>query len=1457
MPRHGLFVLFTCVLLGLLSGGTATANHLDVLFLGDSGHHVPRQRFDQLQPEMAARDIRLVYTDDLADINADNLAMYDVLLLYANIDEITPSAEQAVMDYVNNGGGFVPLHCATFCFRNSPKMVALMGAQFQRHGTGVFRTEIQNNHPLMKSFGGFESWDETYVHHLHNEENRTVLSYRVDENGREPWTWIRTQGNGRVFYTAWGHDHRTWGNPGFVNLVERGVRWAAGDDQTSVPAYLVDAPFPIPEMNTVPADLKPFTYSEVGNKIPNYTPGQSWGTQGQPLSTMQDPLPAEESIKHAVVPKGFHLELFAADPDIQGKPIAMSWDERGRLWIAETYDYPNELQPEGKGRDRIRILEDTDGDWKADKFTVFAEKLSIPTSITFDRGSVIVHDGTRTLRLTDTDGDDKADQREVIFEGWNQGDTHGGVSNFQYGLDNWIWAMQGYNDSRPKNDKIDDDDAVSFRNGFFRFRPDGGEVEFIRSTDNNTWGLGISEEGIIFGSTANHNPSVYMPIANRYYERVRGWTPNLRLGTIAKDHLFSPITDKVRQVDHHGGFTAAAGHALYTARNYPQPWWNRTAFVAGPTGHLLATFVIKPDGSDFHSSNEFNLFASDDEWTAPIMGEVGPDGNVWVIDWYNYIIQHNPTPRGFETGKGNAYKSDLRDKKHGRIYRVVYDDAPDRKPRSLKNADAQTLVKTLADNNMFWRRQAQRLLVERGKDDVQDPLIALVNDTSTDEIGLNPGAIHALWTMHGLGMLDGQHPKATQAALAALKHPSAGVRRNALAVLPNIAESTQAVVDGDLLSDSDAQVRLAALLALSDLPPSTAAGAAILAMSQDKSLVDRWIGDAIVSAAANNAFGFLTAVAGLTSDPGSSVLDSTRVITEHYARGAPVDSIAPLFQALQNAPVDTASWIIDGLAQGWTTEESPEMTDALVSAMDQLLQKAPASSQGNLVKLGRLWGSEHFKKYAAEINATLLAQVQDESLAMNKRIAAATEMVRFGAADDDTLFDLLDCITPQAAPELAGGIMQAIGEHRSPELGEELVDRFDSFTPKLRSQGLAVLLQRPERTRAMLAAIDSGAIQVSELSLDQRQSLLDHPENAIRRSAREILSRGGAVPNADRQAVMESLISVTKATGNVENGMAVFTKNCVNCHLHGKLPGLGKRIGPDLTGMAVHPKAELLTHILDPNRDVEGNYRAYNVIKADGTVLVGLLASESRTAIEIYNSQGEKLPILREDIEALKASTKSLMPEGFEKQITAPELTDLLEFLTERGRFVPVDLRKAATIASDRGMFNSKEGDLERLIFRDWSNKEFEGVPFALIDPQDGKVANTILLYGPAGAMCRTMPRQVNVPCNTATRMIHMLGGVSGWGFPYGEKDSVSMIVKLNYADGESEQIELKNGVHFADYIRRVDVPESKFAFAVRNQQVRYLTVTPTRSEVIESIDFIKGPDGTAPVVIAVTLETL
>ena len=1439
----------------------AAPESLRILFLGDQGPHHPARRASELMPLLAKQGIDVEYTEEVATaLTPQRLQQYDGLILYANIDRIEPAQADALLEYVESGGGFIPLHCASFCFRNDPRIIALMGGQFQRHGSGVFTvlaTEEGRSHPLMQGYESFESWDETYVHTKHNPVNRTVLEVRVEGELREPWTWVRTQGQGRVFYTAWGHDERTFTQPGFHNLVERGIRWACGGDPTAVPAFRAADPDPFSEVQMTPlrTDVEPFQYVDVGPKIPNYVRGARWGEQAEPQGRMQQPLSPQESLKHFVVPQGFVVDLVVSEPDLGGKPICMTWDHRGRLWVAETVDYPNEQQPEGKGRDRIRICEDTTGDGKADRFTVFADNLSIPTSMAFTHGGVIVHQAPHTLFLQDTDGDDQADVRKVLFTGWSTDDTHAGPSNLQDGFDGWFYGVVGYAGfqgqiaGKPQ----------SFRTGFYRFKVQRveGEVEvtdfeFLRNTNNNTWGLGFSEEGLLFGSTANRNPSDFLPVPNRYYERVRGWT-STRLEGIADTHLFRPITDKVRQVDHHGGYTAAAGHALYTARNYPPEYWNRTAFVAGPTGHLVGTFVLEPEGSAFRASSPFNLLASDDEWSAPTMAEVGPDGNVWVIDWYNYIVQHNPTPIGFEQGRGNAYVTDLRDKVHGRVYRIGYigdRGGPTPGIVSLEQASASELVAALRDPNLFWRRHAQRLLIESGSTEVADQLAAIVSEPRVDQAGMDVAAMHALRTLDGLGLLGDE--RALSLLEAAVRHPAAGVVRTAVMVFPRTEAGLDRLLQSDALSHADAQVRLATLLALADMPPSIDAARAVVDALQDaRHRDDRWIVDAATSAAATNAVDFLVVLAGgsSASTASSSVI---AIVAEHLARSADAIGAQKVVTAAGNADSEIAAAIIEGLATGWPSDSPIQLQPETDEALTGLLQRLPTASRGRLVRLAQLWGSQRLAEQSQRIAEAMLATVQDRETAEPIRIEAAEQLVDLARDDLAIAESLLQSISPQMSPAVAAGIVASLRRSRAAGIGELILSKFDTLTPAVRPAAIQVLVARPETTQVLLLALESGRVSRGDLPLDQQQALLAHPSRAIRSLASRVMSREGGLPSPDRAEVVAALMPVVERTGSLERGRVIFDKNCANCH---RYQGEGKEVGPDLTGMAVHPKEELLVHILDPSRSVEGNYRSYSVLTVDGLVLSGMLASETQTSIEVIDSQAKQHLILREDIEELTGSSKSVMPDGFEKQIDEQGFVDLLEFLTAKGRFVPLPLGEVATAVSTKGLFHDGDSGPDRMIFDDWSTKQAGGVPFQLIDPRGDRIRNLILLHGPRGSLPPKMPRSVVVPCNTDAQAIHLLSGVSGWGYPATPGDSVSLIVRLHYADGQTEDHALRNGVHFADYIRRVDVPESEYAFALRGQQLRRLAIHPLRSEPIDNIEFIKGDDPTAPMIFAVTVD--
>ncbi len=1227
---------------------------------------------------------------------------------------------------------------------------------------------------------------------------------------------------------------------------------------------------------------------------------------------MQLPLNVEESMKHYSMPEGMALRLYAdernflsgkalaaggsaAQPAASavgsqsqdqsfGKPIAMNWDERGRLWICETLDYPNEL---GRNRDRIRICDDTDGDNVADKFTIFAEGLSIPTAIMIYRGGAVVQNATETLYLKDTDGDDKADQKIVLMTGFGAGDTHGGVSNFRYGLDNWIWSMQGYNDSTPE---YDGKTAQSFRQGFWRFKlsntdpPKVTDVEFIRSTNNNTWGLGISEEGLIFGSTANHNPSTFVPIPNRYYEKVRGWAaPDI--GTIADTYLFKAITENVRQVDQFGGYTAGAGHALYTARTFPQQWWNKTAFVCEPTGHLVGTFLLRRDGTTYRSTSPMNLIASDDEWASPIMAEVGPDGAVWVIDWYNFIIQHNPTPQGFINGKGNAYESDLRDKKHGRIYRVLPTNSGKDVLHAwtdLTKATAPELVAALKHPSMNWRLQAQRLLIERPAGqtgEVLQPLLALLADESVDEIGLNVGAVHAVHTLAGLGYMELDHSFKSASVVEplvsrALAHPSAAVRRSVIAALPHDEHGLAALLAAkNVFADSDNQVRLQAFVTLSDMPTSADA-ADVIFEAAAFAPGDQVFQDALTIAASVHCttqlshFSVVTKRTAIRRDgaevdriavetPPSSIVIVNRV-AEHIGRTRPnAATLEAIMVDLANADnivvdpqvIDAA---LQGLIEGLPPKFDVKSTVGMDKAFVSIIEHTSGAARSKVVRIAGTCGSKVLESYSKEIIDSLLSVIANEDSSTADRVTAAAEAVGFQSGNETVLVAVLDAINLQAIPELATGLIEAAGQSTADNAGVLIIERTERMTPQMKATAVRVLLARPASTSALLKAIEAGTLEIGDLTLDQKQALRVHPDKELRASAEKLMAAGGGLPDADRDKVLQAMLPLCEEKGDVAAGKAMYVKHCSKCHMHGTE---GKTIGPNLTGMAVHPKHELLTHIIDPSRSVEGNFRIYTVAKTDGLVINGMMSGESRTAITLIDAEAKEHNVAREDIDELLRSRKSLMPDGFEKQMIPDDFRNLLEFLTDKGRFMPVSLDRYATAISTKGLFSNGDDGPDRMVLDDWNPKIFREIPFILTDPRGKSLPNIILLHGPNGSLPPTMPKSVTLPCNSEAKAIHLLSGVGGWSFPYDTNKTVSMIVRLHYKGGDTEDIELLNAVHFADYIRRVDVPGSEFAFMLRGQQIRHVTVTPKRGDQIDSIELVKGPDKTAPIVMAVTIE--
>ena len=558
-------------------------------------------------------------------------------------------------------------------------------------------------------------------------------------------------------------------------------------------------------------------------EVPNYE------RRPEPVK-YQLPLSPKDSMRYTQVPADFDLQLFAAEPDIV-KPIYMAWDERGRAWVIEARDYPHGLLPEGEpGHDDIKICEDTDGDGKADKFTVFADKLNLATALVFVNGGIMVSEARHMLFLKDTDGDGKADVREALLPGWGTGDTHAMQSNLGRGFDNWLYGAVGYSNFRGNVGGKD----LQFGQGIFRFKADGSALEFLHQFNNNTWGFGLNAHGDVFGSTANGHPTFYgylpahilnptQPGAGRRGFRGpgagdSGETNQVRRVSSAKSLApgmrMHPNTPNVRMVDNFGGYTAAAGHAFMVSDALP-PRLQGKALVTEPTAKLIGIMDIQPDGGGYKASDGGNLLASTDEWMSPIFADVGPDGAIWVIDFYSFIIQHNPTPSmqsaGIQatTGRGGAYKTenDLRDQSHGRIYRVVWKDGPRSSIKSLAKAKSPELVAALDSGNQFWSLTAQGLIVDNKMTDAAPALKKRVRSATGGK-----GAIHALWSLAGIGALD----KDTHQAALLAKDPA--LRRNAIRALPANEAGRQLYFSSAVIQDPDLITRQAALVKLAEFP---------------------------------------------------------------------------------------------------------------------------------------------------------------------------------------------------------------------------------------------------------------------------------------------------------------------------------------------------------------------------------------------------------------------------------------------------------------------------------------------------------------------------------------------------------------------------------------------------------------------------------------------------------------
>ncbi|MEO6036495.1 MAG: PVC-type heme-binding CxxCH protein, partial [Verrucomicrobiota bacterium] len=750
--------------------------------------------------------------------SATQLENTDVLVMYAaEAGTISPEERVNLEKFLKRGGGMVVIHDAV-CGTDPQWFKTIIGGAWEHGHSKWYEGDVSlyvqdHSHPITKGLSNFDLDDEIYYDlHLMPEAKILVSSYAPDKRNTrdgkmlpsvyeivpQMWVYEKTLEGGapyRAFVSIPGHNHKTFELPHYRALLLRGIAWAGKRDVDS----LCDR-----------EELASLLYPEGGPTAP------------------------EKSAALIKIHPDFNLNLVAAEPLIE-KPISLDWDAAGRLWIAETPEYPNGLKiaahkdsPEKENRparDRISILEDSNGDGLMDKKTVFFEGLELVTSLVFYKDGVIVSQAPDIYWLRDTDGDGKADKKITLFTGFGTKDTHAVISNLRWGLDGWIYATVGYS----RGDIYSGDRKTHFGNisdGVIRFRPDGSAIEQFSSKGSNTWGVDVAPDGEVFFSQANgnHVDHVVMPESALARGRLEGTTSF----KVIEDHKSSlPIRDYKKQayvqIDWVGGFTAAAGACIYNGGAWPEKY-NGTFYVTEPTVNLLHQDMLKPDGASFTASRDSErakeeFIASTDLWFRPVHSRVGPDGALYVLDFYNQAAVHNDT-RGPQHGANNAAVRPDRDHFFGRIWRMQHKEPKKFEMPNLAKASAVQLVKALEHPNGWVRNTAQRLLIEQFDPSPSAEIVAALQALALNPSASDSARILAFWAREiagGPGLND------LEFLAKGLSDPSANVRKNVAHIcssFPAGKSETGTAELSDALEKNifapDARVQLEALMGFSN-----------------------------------------------------------------------------------------------------------------------------------------------------------------------------------------------------------------------------------------------------------------------------------------------------------------------------------------------------------------------------------------------------------------------------------------------------------------------------------------------------------------------------------------------------------------------------------------------------------------------------------------------------------------
>ncbi|HSI12649.1 MAG TPA: PVC-type heme-binding CxxCH protein [Chthoniobacter sp.] len=1367
----------------------------------------------------------------------DALQKADVLVIAGGA-----APREALESFAKRGGGIVALGSGVASGEASwwkPLIGGAWTAQSQKFANKLMLFTLTDSHPITHAATPFDLDDET-TYDLDREDSINVLasaftskvtSKKKDERSPEranranvydlqPQMWSYEGADQHRAFVLLQDTPASLRHPSIRTFILRGIAWAAKHEN-------------VDELCSK-EDLATLRYPVGGARL------------------------AADTVKTFDLMPGFKASAIASEPLIT-KPIAMQWDARGRLWIAETPEYPNGRRPlvteswketgvlePGKydrpARDRISILSDPNANGVFTKKTVYYEGLELVT------GFCLYGDGVIAVHQPDIvfiHGEGAAQKVERLYTGFTPGDTHFVANHFIVAPDGWIYADTG---SGPDVVSVSHPEVKTrLGSGLFRFKPDGSAIEQVSSKGGNSFGGEVMSNGeLLFGQATSGNPVQHVVLPEWILNKGKVGKAVSAESVIKGRKVIRPdMPDRApfMQIDVVGGYSAACASTVYEGGAWPSEWTN-SVFCTEPILDIIHCEKLVPAGPTFTGEmipTDREWLRSHDFWFFPNDVEFGPDGAMYVLDFYCPVVAHSDT-RGPQHSKAGASVRPDRDHYFGRIYRIQHDSAKSLEIPDLTQADAAALVKTFLHPNKLTRFTAHRLLMDRNDAaSVVPQLTAMANDEK-----FAPARILALWALQRLGQLP---PQTVQSAL---KSDDLDVRKSALLVVEALGEKNTTDV-ASMLNDPDARVRLLALRAMASSPLTTEAATSLLAILPK--LDDDWSRSTATAAASSNAGPVLEAALAMKGAPSNALLDLAGSLAKTLSEKQDSKALGRVVVATARVSPEArllALTVLEAAASKLPPVPADEA--GLEEALTTLLAPDSGLSACALPYAVAWDKTGNLKPVIAKVINEKLGALIKAKVADSVRTTEIRGLVQARVADARIIPAVFGFVT--APDQLGLDTIAALASTGDAALGKPLVAKLPDLTPVAQTALFDALASRATWANDLLDALESKELKPTLLGPARLSKLRLHPDPAIAKRATKLINELGSGTNPAKDEIIAKLLpEIESKPGDIAKGKVAFATTCSICH---KLNGEGKEVGPLLDGIGVHGTNELLIHIIDPSRVVDNEHRTWSIALKDGTFAVGIIARENESSLTLHLPGGISQDVKIADIKSRQDTGLSLMPEGLEA-LGADTLRDILAYLRGgNSKYRALNLGTAFTTDTLQGLYNSREAKNDTVQPKRYGVVTVEGVPFALPDPSTTPTGgNAIVLKNSEknNTYAGTMPQRVEIPVGYPIGNLHFLGGVAGWGGGP-ETHKPAMKVSIEHADGKKQVEELYTGDVFIDYPSGDDVPGSKRADnVVEKHHVRYFALPITDRSPVTKVVLESYLNGISATTLAMTTD--